>query len=476
MEKLFKLQSHGTTVSREALSGLTTFLTLSYILFVNPVVMSHGGMPLEGAFVATVLAAAFCTIFMAFAANVPLAMAPGMGLNTFIAYTVCGALGYDWREALALCFLAGLLHILIMVTPLRKSLVNAIPKHLKLAFGVGLGLFIAYTGLKGGGLLTFLLPAGEYSITIDGSIIGSSAAVPGFVGSLGNYEIVALIGLAVMIILLAFERKTGDSYAALPMGIVAGAAVGIPLEVTDPIGAQFFDLSSIGALGEVFASFLGRPGLMSLFDGQERFFLSLLVILIVLLISATDSVGTIMGIGQIKDAEIFGQEDMEKFAVSSHESRLDKSLMVNSVGGAVAAVFGTSTTTSYMESVTGIVAGGRTGLSALTVGALFLLCLPFSGVFGIIPPAAIAPALIVAGALMMPMVSRIHWSRFEESLPAFMVILCIPLTYSFVYGIAAGILSHVLIQLALGRWRRVHPILYIVALIFLLVLGCSEYI
>lgn len=476
MEKLFKLQIYHTTISREILSGLTTFLTLSYILFVNPVIMSHGGMPIEGAFVATILAGAFCTIMMALAANVPLAMAPGMGLNTFVIYTVCGALGYHWREALALCFMAGVIHILIMVTPLRKSLVNAIPKHLKLAFGAGLGLFIAYTGLKGGGLLTFTLPPGEYAINQAGSALGSSAAVPGFVGHLGNSQIVALTGLVVMIVLLAFERKTGDSYAALPMGIVSGAAVGIPLEVTNPVGAKFFDVSSIGSLGDVFASFFSSPGLLSLFDDPAKIYQSFLVVMIVLLISLTDSVGTIMGTGQIHSQEIFTDADLDKFNRSTHGSRLDKALMVNSIGGTLAAVCGTTVATSYMESVTGIVAGGRTGLTALTVGFLFLLCLPFSGIFGIIPPAAIAPALIVAGALMVPMVARINWSSFEESLPSFMVILCIPLTYSFVYGIAAGILSHVVIQIALGQWRQVHPILYAVALIFLLVLGCSDFI
>jgi len=470
VEKMFQLQAHDTSVSKEILCGVTTFLTMSYILFVNPAIVAETGMPPGGVFVATALIAALGTIAMGLVANVPLGMAPGMGLNTFFTYTVCAIMGFHWREGLALCFIGGLLHILIMATGLRKALVRAIPGHLRMAFGAGLGLFIAYIGLKNAGLLMFTTPPGQYEIVSGGTVLSNAATVPSFVGILDPPQIIALLGLSVMAVLLAFERKTGDSYAALPVGIIAASAVGIPLGVTKMAGVDFIDLSSVKALGEVFMSLWGRPGLMSLFDDQHKILVSVLMVLILLLTNVMDSIGTVMGIGQVQDAEIFDEADIEKFSQPGFKSKLDKTLLVNSFGGSFAAMMGTTTATTYMESITGIVAGGRTGLAAVVTGLMFILCLPLASFFSIIPAAAIAPALIVAGAFMVPLVARINWRDFEECFPAFMTILCIPLTYGFVYGIAAGVLAHVLIQIFLGKGGKIHPMLYAIAVIFVLVL------
>ena len=470
MEKLFQLQAHNTSVSKEILCGVTTFLTMSYILFVNPAIVSESGMPPAAIFAATALIAAFCTMLLGLLANVPLAMAPGMGLNTFFTYSVCAVMGFHWQEGLALCFLSGLLHIFIMATGLRKKLVGAIPSHLKLAFGVGLGLFIAYIGVKNAGFLMFTSPPGQYEITPGGTVLSNASIVPSFISTIDPPQIIALLGLTVMGVLLAWERKTGDSYAALPAGIIAASAVGIPLGVTKMAGVDFIDLSSVKALGEVFMSLWGRPGLMSLFDDQHKILISILMILIMLLTNVMDSIGTVMGIGQAPDAEIFDEADIEKFNQPGFKSRLDKTLLVNSFGGSLAAMMGTTPTTTYMESITGIVAGGRTGLAALVTGLMFILCLPLASFFSIIPAVAIAPALIVAGAFMIPLVARIDWRNFEESFPAFMTILCIPLTYGFVHGIAAGVLAHVLIQISVGKARKIHPMLYVIAVIFTLVL------
>lgn len=474
MDGFFRLQQHNTTKSREILCGITTFLTMSYILFVNPSIVSGTGMPAAGIFAATALAAGICSILMGLLANAPFGMAPGMGLNTFFTYAMCAAFGFHWREALALVFITGLLHVVIMSTRLRKSLVNAIPPHLKLSFGVGLGLFIGYTGLKNAGFLVFTTPPGQYSILGDGTVLSNSSVVPSLVGSIGGPQIIALVGLAVILFLLALEKRTGDTYAALPVAIITATFVGIPLQVTDIIGVKFIDLGAVLQIGEVFGAFFGDPGLLSLASSPDKLLRVGLVLLVLLVVNVMDSIGTIVGIGEVQDAEIFNKEEMAEFARKDSKTKLDKVLMCNSLGGGVSALLGTTTVTTYMESITGIVAGGRSGLAAVTVGCLFLICLPLANFMSIIPAAAVAPALIVAGAFMIPLAGRIHWNNFEEAFPAFATAMCIPLTYGFVYGIAAGVVTHVLIQAAMGKWRSVHPMLYAITFIFLLIVGVEN--
>lgn len=476
MDKFFHVRAHETSVSKEILCGITTFLTMSYILFVNPAIVSESGMPAAGIFVATALSAALCSLCMGIFANAPFGMAPGMGLNTFFTYVICASLGFRWQEGLALVFVSGALHAFIMATGLRKSLVNAIPQHLKLSFGVGLGFFIGYVGLKNAGLLMFTIPPGQYEVLDSGTVISSAAAVPSLAAGMSGTQIVALIGLSVMLFFLALERKTGDTYAALPIGILTATFIGIPMNITDMLGVKFIDLSAILEIRHVFSAFWGDPGLLSIIGDPGKLLLSCLIVMILLVTNVMDSVGTIIGIGQVQGAEVFSDEDMENFRRKGMKTKLDRTLLCNSLGGMLASVVGTTSVTTFMESITGIVAGGRTGLSAVTVGVMFLICLPLANFFSIIPASAIAPALIVAGAFMVPLVSRINWANFEEAFPAFATALCIPLSYSFVHGIAAGVLSHVLIQIAVGKWRRIHPMLYVIAAVFIVVIGAESWV
>ncbi len=476
MDRFFRLQEHATTVSKEILCGVTAFLTMSYILFVNPAIVSGSGMPPQGVFVATVLAAATSSIIMGLISNAPFGMAPGMGLNTFFTFVVCAGLGFQWQEALALVFVSGLAHMLIMATGMRKALVNAIPQHLKMSFGVGLGLFIGYTGLKSGGFLMFTTPPGQSAILEGGTVISTSAAVPRLVGVIAGPQVIALIGITVMLVLLAFEKKTGDSYAALPIGILAATFVGIPLNITNLIRLDFINFSADLEHKKVLIAYLGEPGFLSIAADPVKLLMGGLAVMILLVTNVMDSVGTIVGIGQVQSAEIFSEQDMASFSRTGETTRLDRALLCNSFGGCTSSALGTTTTTTYMEPITGIVAGGRTGLVAVTVGCMFLICLPLANFFSMIPAAAIAPALIIAGAYMMPLVSRINWHNFEECFPAFATAMCIPLTYSFAHGIATGVLVHIVIQLALGKGRSVHPMLYAITLVFIVVLGAESWL
>ena len=467
MDKFFKLSENGTSFSKEALSGITVFLTMSYILFVNPAVAEAAGVPLGGAFAATALSAAVCTIIMGLFAKTPFAMAPGMGLNTFLAYTVCVYHGFHWREALAVAFLSGVVHVLVMITGLRRSLINAMPPHLKQAARIGLGLFIAYIGLKNAGLLTYTSPAGYYEILASGAAVGGPNTVPGLNYNMTGNQLIAILGLILMLGLMALEKKTGEGYAALTVGIIAGTFIGIPLKVTELSGLRLMDSALILEIREVALSFFGRPGLLSIFDSASKMLTAANLILILLLTNVMNSIGTILGLGQVSNAELFDSRDMELFRAPGRASKLDRTLIADSFGGGLSALLGTSPATTFLESVGGIVTGGRTGLTAMVVGLMFILCLPFGNFFHIVPAAAVAPALIIAGSFMVGLGTRINWLNFEESFPAFVTILFIPLTFGVVYGIAAGILTHVLIQFTLGRKRDMHPVLYLLAAIFI---------
>lgn len=449
---------------------------MSYILVVNPSLLAETGMPIAGAFVATALTAAICTMIMALVSNLPLALAPGMSLNSFIIYTVCLGKGFLWQEGLAVVLMAGLLHVVIMGTRLRKSLINAVPLYLKLAMGVGMGLFIAYIGLKNTGALFFTSLPGQYNLTASGAIISNGQILPSISSSLRASHVLAFVGLGIMFVLMAFERKTGESYAALPVGILAVTFLGIPFNITDISGTPIFNLSSIGEIRQVFMACLGDPGLLSLINSPNKLTTALLVALILVVTNVLDSIGTIIGIGQASESSLFEQPGQGRDPQNADsETKLDRAFVCNSVSGPIAAIMGTTTTTTYIESITGIAAGGRTGLTGMVVAIFFILCLPLANIFTIIPATATAPALIVAGSYMIMLVRRIDWQDIQQCLPAFMTILFIPLTFSAMHGVVAGIITHVIIKIAMGKIREVHPVLYVLTLMFILDVAAESF-
>lgn len=476
MEKCFHLTANRTTVRREVLAGLTTFLTMMYILFANSEILSEIGMPWQGVFVATALSAGISTILVALYANLPVAAAPAMGINTVFSYTLCMRMGYHWKEALAISFLAGVFTAVILSTPLRKAFVNAFPEYLRIAAGAGLGMFIAYVGIRNTGLLIFHAPAGQYQQMGNGIVVNGQSMVPGLVNEAAALQLVPVVGLAVMTVLRALEKKTGDRYAALPIGILVATFIGIPMNVTRMNGViPLVGASMAEGFHQVFLSFFGSPGLLSIFTDPATSLRTWLMICVLGMTGILNSIGTMVGIGQVHDAKLFDEEDMKKFSRKGAGSKLDRALIANSIGKTLSPVFGTSATTIFLESVTGITAGGRTGLTGLVVGILFLLCLPLAGFFQIIPNEAVSPALIFAGVSMLTRLRGIDWQNFEEGFPAFLTILVMPLTYSILDGIAIGIISHVIIQFVMGKRRKLHPILFVVSAVYVII-KCGEHL
>lgn len=450
----FKLKKSGTTVRTEIIAGVTTFFTMAYIMFVNSNMLSMTGMSWGGVFVATILASVVGTLIMGLVANVPYAVAPGMGLNAFFTFTVCFGMGFTWQEALAMVFICGLVNILITVTKIRKSIIRCIPRSLQLAIGGGIGFFIAYIGIKqNAGLLQFTLDPGTYALLDSGTVIGSGAAVPALVSLSQPGPLLALIGLGITLLLLLLKVR-----GALLIGIVASTIIGIPMGVTQ-IPENIFDLSSLGGFKDVSFAFFGDVGIKSLFANTAMLPTVLITIFSFSLSDTFDTIGTFIGTG--RKSGIFDAED-EKALESSKgfNSRMDKALFADSIATSIGALLGTSNTTTYVESAAGIGAGGRTGLTSVVVSVLFLLCLPLAGLFGMVPAQATAPALIIVGVMMVESFTGIKWGDLTEAIPAFFTVAFMAFTYSISYGIAAGFISYVLVMIATKRAKEVHPILY----------------
>ncbi|MDR2648509.1 MAG: NCS2 family permease [Clostridiales bacterium] len=459
MEEYFKLKQAGTNVKTEIIAGVTTFFTMVYIIFVNPNILSQTGMPWGGVFAATIAAAVIGTLVMGLFANVPYAQAPGMGLNAFFTFTVCFGMGFAWQEALAMVFICGLINIIITITKLRKSIIQSIPPVLRNAIGGAIGLFIAYVGVKGGNFLTFSADPGTFTVFDSGSASLNSSIVPALITFNNPTALVALLGLIVTIILLV--RKVPG---AIFIGIIAATVIGVPLGVTQGPGAGSSD---IGAVSQTFFAIFGSPGLLSLFSQPDKLVLVLLTIFAFSITDTFDTIGTFIGTGRVSG--IFDAND-EKALYESNKlnSKMDKALFADAIATSIGSLFGTSNTTTYVESAAGIAAGGRTGLTSVVVAILFLLCLPLANWFGAVPSAATAPALIVVGIMMTSSLTDIKWSDFEEAAPAFVTLAFMSFAYSISYGIAAGFLVYCIIKTCRGRFKDLHPILVGATVLFIL--------
>lgn len=450
-EKLFKLKENNTNVRTEIFAGLTTFVTMAYIMFVNPSILSEAGMDWGAVFVATILAAAIGTFVMAFVANVPYAQAPGMGLNALFTYTVCLGMGLPWEQALGIVFICGIINIVITVTKIRKSIIKAIPTSLQYAIGGGIGLFIAYIGFINGHLLDFT-PDSEAN-----AIGAFSKIIPALVNFTDPVSVLSLIGLVIIVVLMLLKVR-----GAILIGIILTTIIGIPMGVTvvPEITAASFAPPSIAP------TFL-KLDIAGLFADPSQLFKMLTLILTFSLTDTFDTIGTFLGTG--RQSGIFDDED-EKALMEGKgfSSRLDKALFADATATSMGALLGTSNTTTYVESAAGIAVGGKTGLTSLTVGILFILSLFLSPIAGMVPGAATAPALIVVGILMVGSLGKIKWDDFEEALPAFFTVIAMPFAYSISTGVALGFVFFCLAKIFSGKAKEVHPIMYIVTGIFVL--------
>ena len=446
MEKFFKLKEHGTNVSTEVVAGITTFFAMAYIIFVNPDMLSQTGMPYGAVFLATIISSVVGTLIMGLFANVPYAQAPGMGLNAFFTFTVCFQLKFTWEQALAMVFLCGVINVLITVTKIRKLIIKAIPESLQNAIGGGIGIFIAYIGLLNVGLIEF------------------GAGVPALAPLNNPGILLFLIGVVITAILLILNVK-----GAIFISIVATTIIGIPFGVTDvsAIGTTGGIGQSFSELGETFGAAFGQNGLLSLFEDASRIPLVLMTIFAFSLSDTFDTIGTFIGTG--RRTGIFDDADEKALQEGGgFKSKMDKALFADSIATSIGALFGTSNTTTYVESAAGIGAGGRTGLTSVVTSAMFILSIFLAPVIGIVPSQATAPALVAVGIMMLAAFKDINWTDLEDAIPAFFAAIFMGLNYSISYGIAGGFIFYVIIKLAKGKAKEINPILWVATLLFVL--------
>ena len=422
----FDPQKHSVRI--EILAGLTTFLTMSYILAVNPIVLGETGMDKGAVFSATVIAAVVATAVMAFYAKMPFALASGMGLNAFFAYTLVIVMGYTWQEAIAAVLIEGVFFIVLTILKIREAIVNSIPMNLRYSISVGIGLFIAFIGLKNGGI-----------------IVASEATMTGL-GPWNETSMVAIIGIVLGAILLSLKVKGALFYTILIMTVIS-----IPLGVTEI--PENFTILSIPHSIEPIALQMDFSRFISLDIDYY------IIVATLLFMDLFDTIGTLIGASAGA-----GMVDKKTGKIPG----LNKALMADAVGTTIGALCGTSTVTTYVESATGIVEGGRTGLTALTVAGLFFLSLFFSPVFLVIPSAATTSALFLVGVMMLRQIVHIDFVDFTESMPCLMTILMMPFTASISEGIVLGLLSYVIVKVCTGRHRELTAMMYILAVFFVL--------
>lgn len=423
LEKFFKLKQNGTNIRTEVIAGITTFLTMAYILAVNPSILSATGMDQNALFTATALAAVIGTLVMALVAKLPFALAPGMGLNAFFAFAVVLGMGHTWQFALTAVLIEGVIFILLTLFNVREAIVNAIPQSVKYAIGAGIGLFIAFIGLQNAGIV----------VNHDATLVTLGDITSG----------TALLGVIGIVItsFLVVKKVKGD----LLIGILLTALIGIPLGITQVGGF----MSAPPSLEPIFFKFE--------FD-QILSFDMLIVVFTFLFVDLFDTLGTLVGVST--KAKMLDEK--------GNIPNIKKAFMADAIGTTAGAILGTSTVTTYVESAAGVSEGGRTGLTALVTAICFALALFFAPIFLAIPGAATAPALVLVGLYMLSPIKEIDFNKLADAIPAFICIIAIPLTYSIAEGITLGVLSYVLINLLAGKFKAINIGMYILAILFIL--------
>ena len=428
IERYFKVREKGTTIRTELLAGVTTFIAMAYILFVNPNILADAGIPKDAAIASTIWIAALASLAMGAFANYPVALAPGMGLNAFFAYYVCGVLGLHWTVALGAVFFSGVLFLILTVGGIRQAIINAVPRDLKLAICTGIRLFIAFIGLKGTGL-----------------IVENAATYVALGHVTSPTTLLSLFGLLFTAALMA-----RNVHGAILIGIFVTTILAMAFGMT-PAPQGFGDIvsTSLPHMGDTF-------GKLDLAGAWNYGLVSIIFTFTV--VELFDNMGTLIGL-TTKAKMVKSDGRIEN---------IDKALTTDAVGTMVSAVFGTSTVTSYIESAAGIAAGGRTGLTAIAAGVLFLAALLFTPLIGLVPAFATAPALILVGALLMSEVGKIDFSDFTNALPVFLTIIMMPLTSSIANGFAFGFISYTVMKLFAGQYKQISWIMYLVSIAFLI--------
>ena len=427
LDRFFKINARGSSVRTELLAGLTTFIALAYIIFVNPIIMAEAGIPREAAIAATIWISALTTLAMGIVANYPVAQAPAMGVNAFFAYYVCGTLGLHWTVALGAMFFSGIVFLILTIGGIRQAIIDSVPMNLKYAITVGIGLFIAFIGLKGTGIIV----SDPATFITLGSVSETSTLLAlfdlFFTGALMalNVQGSILIGIAVTTLI------------SMSLGLSPA-----PLAFNEMINLSLPSLSeTFGALDIVGAWNYGIISIIFTFTIVELF----------------DNMGTLIGVTQ--KAGLVDEE--------GHIDNVDKALTIDALGTIASSIFGTSTISSYIESAAGIAAGGRTGLTAVTVSFLFVIALFFAPLIGLVPSFATAPALVLVGAMMMSTIKHIEFEDFSDGFPAFLTIVMMPMTSSIANGFAFGFVSYVFMKLIGRKLNEIHPVMWVVSLAFL---------
>ncbi len=447
LEKTFKLKENGTDVKTEIIAGITTFMAMAYILAVNPSILSASGMNAQAILIATALSAFIGTMCMALMANYPFALAPGLGLNAYFAYTVCGSMGYSWQFALFAVFIEGIIFVILSVTPVREAIFNAIPLQLKKGVSVGIGLFVAFIGLQNG------------KIVVGGATLVTIVPFKSEFHTTGAWALLTIIGVLIIAVLHVKKIKGAiliGIFATWILGIIFEKA-GIYTPVPDAgfystIPSSFTDFS-FASIGETFGACFSSAAFES-FNAIDF----VVIMLAFLFVDVFDTLGTLIGCADKADM-------LDK---DGKLPRIRPALLADAIATSAGAVLGTSTTTTFVESSSGVSAGGRTGLASVVTGFLFLVSLILSPLFISIPSFATAPALVFVGFLMMGSITGIDLKDPTEAIPAFLALLIMPLVYSISDGISVGVISYVVINLFTGNAKKIKPLMYVLAILFIL--------